>query len=194
MMAPGGSAEERLAMISRYYPNFPSLRRSKDFLALRTKVGLQAFSLCFEERGMGWKCRDDLDRFVHAGPITAELAQGAAHVVGLGFNRQVSSLYYALGLDAPGGEAICGDEELQYDIVVGLQLPPDYREAQAARTVAERCWEAVKGVVIDNVAKETPSSYYAGNACPLLIKHDALGDASSGACPKPGGLSKLGSQ
>jgi uncharacterized caspase-like protein len=194
MTAPGGSAEERLAMISRYYPNFPSLRRSKDFLALRTKVGLQAFSLCFEERGMGWKCRDDLERFVHAGPITAELAQGAAHVVGLGFNRQVSSLYYALGLDAPGGEAICGDEELQYDIVVGLQLPPDYREAQAARTVAERCWEAVKGVVIDNVAKETPSSYYAGNACPLLIKHDALGDASSGACRKPGGLSKLGSQ
>ena len=194
LTTPGGSAEERLAMISRYYPKFPSLVRSKDFLALRTKVGLEAYSLCFDERGNGRQCRDELERFVHAGPITVELAQGAAHVVGLAFNRQASSLYYALGLDAPGGEAICGDKELQYDIIVGLQLPPDYRDAKAARAVAERCWDAVKGVVIDNVAKETPSSYYAGNACPILIKHDALGDVSSGKCQKPSPSSQPGSQ
>ena len=194
MTAPGGSAEERLAMISRYYPKFPSLSRSKDFLALRTKVGLDAFSLCFDERGRGRECRDDLERFVNAGPITAELAQGAAHVVGLGFNRQASSLYYALGLDAPGGEAICSDKELQYDIIVGLQLPPDYRDAKAARSVAERCWDAVKGVVIDNAAKETPSSYYIGNACPILIKHDAVGDASNSRCQKPSSSSTPGSQ
>ena len=181
-------------MISRYYPKFPSLGRSKDFLALRTKVGLEAFSLCFDERGKGRQCRDELERFVHAGPITAELAQGAAHVVGVGFNRQVSSLYYALALDAPGGEAICSDKELQYDIIVGLELPPDYREAKAARTVAERCWDAVKGVVIDNAAKETPSSYYIGNACPILIKHDALGDVSNGRCQKPSSSSTPGSQ
>ena len=194
MTAPGGSAEERLAMISRYYPKFPSLSRSKDFLALRTKVGLEAFSLCFDERWNGRECRDELERFVHAGPITAELAQGAAHVIGVGLNRQVSSLYYALGLDAPGGEAICGDKELQYDIIVGLQLPPDYREAKAARSVAERCWDAVKGVIIDNAAKETPSSYYSGNACPILIKHDALGDVSNGRCQKPSGSSKPSSE
>jgi hypothetical protein len=181
-------------MISRYYPSFPSLGRSKDFLALRTKVGLEAFSLCFGERWNGRECRDELERFVHAGPITAELAQGAAHVVGIGLNRQVSSLYYALGLDAPGGEAKCGDKELQYDIIVGLQLPPDYREAKAAPTVAERCLDAVKRVVIDSAAKETPSSYYIGNACPILIKHDALGDVSNGRCQKPTSSSKPSSE
>jgi hypothetical protein len=194
MTAPGGSADERLAMISRYYPKFPSLGRSKDYLALRTKVGLEAFSLCFDERGRGRACRDELERFVHAGPITAELAQGAAHVVGIGLNRQASSIYYALGLDAPGGEAICNDKELQYDVIVGLQLPSHYREAEAARTVAERCWDAVKGVVIDNAAKETPSSYYNGNACPILIKHDALGDVSSSRCQKPTSSSTPSSQ
>ncbi len=124
LTAPGGSAEERLAMISRYYPKFPSLGHSKDFLALRTKVGLDAYSLCFDERENGRRCRGDLERFVQVGPITVDLAQGAAHVVGLGLNRQASSFFYALGLDAPGGEAICGDKELQYDIIVGLQLPP----------------------------------------------------------------------
>jgi uncharacterized caspase-like protein len=182
---PGGSADERFAAISRYYPKFPSLGRSKDFLGLRAKVGLAAFSLCFEERGNGRQCRDELERFVRAGPVTAELAQGAAHVVGIGFNRQVSSLYYALGLDAPGGEAICGDKELQYDIIVGLQLPPDYREAKAARTVAGRCWDSVKGVVLDTIGKETPSSYYRQNACPIAIEHDALGGLPGGACLKP---------
>jgi hypothetical protein len=106
--------------------------------------------------------------------------------VGIGLNRQMSSVYYALGLDASGGEAICGDKELQYDIIVGLQLPPDNREAKAASTVAERCWDAVKGVVIGNAAKETPSSYYNGNACPILIKHDALGDVSKGKCQESG--------
>ncbi len=177
--APGGSAEERLAAIARYYPKFSSLRRSKDFLSLRAKVGLEAFSLCFDARG---DCRDELERFVHAGPITADLAQGAAHVIGVGVNRQISSIYYALGLDSPGGETICADKELQYDIIVGLELPPHYREAKAALAVADRCWDAVKGVVTGNAAKETPTSYFMGNACPILIRRDALAGLPPGAC------------
>ncbi|MGA8771903.1 MAG: hypothetical protein WB610_16220 [Rhodomicrobium sp.] len=43
---------------------------------------------------------------------------------------------------------------------MALTLPADYREAHVARTAAGRCWDAVKGGVVDNVAKETPSSYY----------------------------------
>ena len=74
------------------------------------------------------------------------------------------------------------DKELQYDIIVGLQLPPDYRDAKAARTVAGRCWDTVKGVMISTVAKETPSIYYATNACPILTKRDALGGLPGGAC------------
>jgi hypothetical protein len=184
-IGPGGSADERLALIARYYPKFPSLARSKDFLALRAKVGLEAFSLCFNQRGKERQCRDDLERFVRAAPPSAELAQGAAHIVGLGFNRNLSSVFYALGLDAPGGETICADPELQYDIVVGLQNPPHYRQAEASRTVAEKCWDAVKGVVVKTAADETPSSYFMDNACPSLIKHDALGIAG-GACQKAG--------
>jgi len=181
---PGGSADERLALIARYYPKFPSLGRSKDFLALRAKVGLEAFSLCFNQRGKERQCRDDLERFVRAAPASAELAQGSAHIVGIGFNRNLSSVFYALGLDAPGGETICGDPELQYDIIVGLQNPPHYRQAEASRTVAEKCWDAVKGVVVSNAANETSSSYFMDNACPSLLKHDALSGLPSGACQK----------
>ena len=35
----GGSVAERLAMIKRYYPTFPSLRSSPQFMALRASIG-----------------------------------------------------------------------------------------------------------------------------------------------------------
>jgi hypothetical protein len=174
LTAPGGSAAERLAAIDRYYPKFPSLGDSTKFLALRTTVGLDAFARCFDERGGARTCRDDLERFVHSAPVSAELARGAAHIVGVKFNRQAASLFYVTGLDAPGGEAVCTDSELEYDLIVALQLPLDYREARAARTIAERCWDAVKAAIVANVARESEASYYLQNTCPGLIERKAL--------------------
>ena len=172
---PGGSAADRFAALERYYPKFPSLAKSQKFLAMRTTVGLEAFKLCFnEDRAGGFKCRNDLERFVHAAPVTVDLALGAAHLVGVGFNRQVSPLFYALGLDLPGGQAICTASDLRHDLIRGLGLPPDYREATAAREVAEKCWESVKQELAAEVARVDSSSYYMSNVCPPLIQHDAL--------------------
>jgi hypothetical protein len=181
--APGGSFVKRLATIERYYPAFPSLSDSAQFLALRTRTGLAAFAGCFDEGADARKCRDELERFVHIAPLNADLAKAAAHLVGIKFNRQVSALFYATGLDAPGGEAICRDEELVgYDLVVALQLPPDYREAQAGRVVAERCWDQVKTAVVANVAQETSESYYLRNTCGMLLKHHAISGLRETRC------------
>jgi hypothetical protein len=174
LAGPGGSAAERLQTIERYYPKFPALAQSAPFLALRTTVGLDAFTRCFDDARDGRTCRDDLERFVHVPPVSAELALAAAHLVGVNFNRQASALFYVTGLDAPGGEAVCTDHELEYDLVVALQLPPDYREAKAARAITERCWDAVQTFVVANVARETAASYYLQNACPSLIQHNAV--------------------
>jgi hypothetical protein len=171
---PGGSAAERFAALERYYPKFPSLAHSAKFLALRASVGLAAFERCFDERRDEFKCRNDLERFVHGAPVTAELALGAAHLIGVKFNRQVAPLFYALGVDAPGGQAICTDSELPHDLIRALGLPANYREAKEARTLAEKCWDAVKPAVAANVAKEVGDSYYMDNACPALIQHNAL--------------------
>ena len=138
--APGGSAAERFAALERYYPKFPSLANSAKFLSLRGTVGLEAYKWCFDEGRQDLKCRNDLERFLHGAPVTAELALGAAHLIGVKFNRQVAPLFYSLGVDAPGGQAICTDSDLQYDIVQALGLPADYREAKAARDLAEKCW------------------------------------------------------
>ena len=85
-----------------------------------------------------------------------------------------ASLFLMPGLDAPDGAALCTDSELASYVVTGLGLPPDYREAKAARTVAERCWESLKTAIVANVARETEASYYLQNACPSLIQRKAL--------------------
>jgi uncharacterized caspase-like protein len=173
--APGGSAAERFAALERYYPKFHSLAKSPKFLQLRTKIGLEAFKRCFNHaRDGGFKCRNDLERFLHAAPVSVELALGAAHMIGRGFNRQASPIFYALGVDLPGGEAICTDSEIQYDLVRALGLPPDYREAKAARKVAGKCWDSVKQALAAEVARVGSTSYYMASTCPILIQHNAL--------------------
>lgn len=174
LTAPGGSSAERLAAIERYYPKFPSLANSARFIELRATIGLDAFNQCFNNRSIdGKECMNGLERFVHVTPVNPALALGAAHLIG-SFNRQSPSLYLLPGLDAPGGEKLCADSELESYIVAGLDLPSHYREAKAARTVAERCWESLNAAIVANVARVTPASYYLQNACPTLIQHNAL--------------------
>src|SRR5262249_58692978 len=93
----GGSFPERMAAIERYYPKFPSLSGSPQFLALRTSIGLDAFGRCFDETHDPGKCLGALERFVHVAPVSADLARGAARLVGLKLNRSPSTLFFAAG-------------------------------------------------------------------------------------------------
>ncbi len=174
LTAPGGSSAERLAAIERYYPKFPSLASSTQFLALRTTAGLDAFAYCIGEMGDNMKCLNNLERFVNTAPVSVELALGAAHSVGVNMNHQFPLVFYLAGLDAPGGETVCTDAKLEYDLITALQLPPHYRWAKSAREIAGKCWDAVKTAIVANAARETEASYYLQNACPALIQHNAL--------------------
>jgi Caspase domain len=181
--APGGTYAERIATIERYYPKFPSLSGSPQFLALRASIGLQAFERCFDEARDPAMCRNALERFVRVAPVSADLARGAARLIGLKLNRSTSSLFFAVGLDAPsGGEAVCTDSDLAYSTVAALRRPPDWREAKAARTLAERCWDTLGTVVVENVARETANSYYLHNACPVLMERNAITGLRAARC------------
>jgi hypothetical protein len=180
--APGGTYAERMTAIERYYPKFPSLAGSPKFLALRTAIGLDAFSHCFDDARDSPKCRDALERFVHVAPVSAELARGAARLVGRRLNRSTSALFFAISLDAVGGESVCNDADLAYSTVAALQRPPEWREAKAARTLAERCWDTLRTAVVENVAHETSNSYYLRNACPILLEHAAISGLRAARC------------
>jgi hypothetical protein len=69
---------------------------------------------------------------------------------------------------------VCTDEDVAYSTVQALKRPPDWREAKAARTLADRCWDTLGSAVVENVAHETADSYYLHNACPLLMERNAL--------------------
>jgi hypothetical protein len=180
--AQGGSFSERLTSLERYYPKFPSLGGSPQFLALRTSIGLEAFRRCFTEGHDPAKCRDGLERFAHVAPASADLARGAAHLVGLNLNRSTSAVFFAAGVDAPGGDAVCTDPDAAYSTVAALQKPPDWREAKAARTLAERCWETLGTAVIEEVAHETADSYYLHNVCPILMERKAVTGLRAARC------------
>jgi hypothetical protein len=182
LAAPGGSFNERMAAIERYYPKFPSLAGSPQFLALRTSIGLDAFGRCFDEVHDTGKCLGALERFVHVAPVSADLARGAARLVGLKLNRSTSTLFFATGLDAIGGEAVCADPDVAYSTVAALQRPPDWREAKAARKLAERCWPTLAAAVVANVAHESPESYYLHNACPILMERKAITGLRAARC------------
>jgi uncharacterized caspase-like protein len=171
---PGGSPEERFAALERYYPKFPSLAKSEKFLSLRAQVGIEAFKGCFNEDRSGMKCRNDLERFLHAAPASADLALKSAHLIGRAFNRQAAPIFYELGVDLPGGQAICTDSDLNTDLIRALGLPPDYREAKSALAVAEKCWDSVHQTLAAEVARVGSSSYYMATTCPILIQHNAL--------------------
>ena len=180
--APGGTFAERIAAIERYYPKFPSLSGSPQFLALRTSIGLEAFGRCFDEGQQAANCLSALERFVHVAPVSADLARGAARLVGLRLNRSTSALFFAAGLDATGGEAVCADADLAYSTVTALQRPPDWREAKAARKLAERCWDALGAAVVEHVAHESAESYYLHNACPILLERNAITGLRAARC------------
>lgn len=184
--APGGSFAERMAAIERYYPKFPSLSGSPRFLALRTSIGLEAFGRCFDEPHNSAKCLGALERFVHVAPVSADLARGAARLVGLQLNRSISALFFAAGLDAVGGEAVCPDPDVAYSTVAALQRPPDWREAKAARTLAERCWETLGTAVVEKLAHESAGSYYLRNACPILMERKAISGLRAARCQELG--------
>ena len=171
---PGLPAMERLAAIDRYYPKFPSLGSSEKFLSMRTAAGLQAFERRFNERQDNMKILEELERFVRTPPLTAELAIGAAHVVGVSVNHQFTATFYELGLTAARGEAVCSDPKLEYDLISALSLPPQNRWSASARAVAEKCWAKLEGAVRANVAREIGQSYYLQNTCQSLIQHNSL--------------------
>ncbi len=177
-----GSILERLEMIDRYYPAFPSLAQSDKFLELRGKVGLEAFKQCFdisEDRGAGTKvspeaCRNHLWDFVRTKPLRHDIASTAAHMIAARFAQATAAPFFAVATQAPGGEATCADAGINDATVAGLGQDPEGPEAKGARFLLAKCWDKLQAPVVDAFARQSPESLYMKNACPALMAHNAL--------------------
>jgi uncharacterized caspase-like protein len=183
------SVPERLAVLERYYPKFPSLSSSRKFLALRDTIGREAFARCFDDARTGpelQKCRDGLEGFVRTLPITVDTAREAGLLVGLKLNRSAAAWFFAMALEAPGGDRICTEPAVPVAIINALSRPLDYPDAKAGLVLAERCWETVKAPIEENLASESDDSYYVRNLCPILTKNNAVTGLRATRCAEIG--------
>ncbi len=184
------SVGERLAAIERYYPTFPSLRSSPRFMALRAAIGLDAFARCFNDVYAipEWRqrCRDGLEGFVRTPPMTADMVRAAGLLIGRKLNWATAALFFTMAFEVPGGEMICTEPELPQAIIRGLGLPQERPEVKAGLVLAERCWNTVKDAVVANVAKESGTSFYVRNTCPLLMKNNAITGLRAARCRELG--------
>jgi hypothetical protein len=185
------SLGDRLAALEHYATTFPVLNDNPKFLALRASIGLSAFGDCLEQAyGTAIAdCRRGLDSFVRTTPKSvgtarADLARDAAHLVGRKLNRSAAAPFFAIAIEAPAetNVAVCTDPDLTDAVIAALSRPPDWDEAKAAGTLTEACWNTLGAAVVAQVARESGDSYYLGNACPTLLRRDALTGLRAARC------------
>ena len=188
----GRPFDDRLAALDHYAKTFQILNDNPKFLALRASIGLSAFGDCLEQ-SYGTvlnDCRRELDGFVRTTPKSvgtarADLARDAARLVGRKLNRSAAAPFFAIAIEAPAetNAAACTDPDLTDAVIAALGRPPDWDEAKAAAALTEACWSTLGTAVVAQVARETgDNSYYLGNACPILLRRDALTGLRAARC------------
>jgi hypothetical protein len=181
---------DRLAALEHYATTFQILNDNPKFLTLRASIVLSAFGECLEE-GYGAAladCRRGLEGFVRSTPKSvgaarADLARDAARLVGRKLNRSAAAPFFAIAVEVPAEtNAACTDPDLTDAVIAALGRPPDWEEAKAAGALTEACWSTLGTAVVAQVARETGDSYYLGNACPILLRRDALAGLRAARC------------
>jgi uncharacterized caspase-like protein len=183
----------RLAAAEHYLATFPTLQGSEKFLALRASIGLGAFGDCFDRaRGSDLgSCRRELESFVRGAPDRGNLVRGsdlardAARLVARKLNRATAAPFFVIALEAPAGRAaaLCTDTELAEVVLAALGTPADSPEAKAGVWLTGKCWDALNGAIVAQIAREEASgSYLLRNACPTLLARNALAGLRASRC------------
>src|SRR5579864_1859906 len=131
LAAAAGSFVDKLVVLERYYPTFPSLAQSSEFMKLRATVGLDAFRRCFELAAEQYldpaPCRDHLDAFARAEPVDLTVAKGAAELVAQRGNDAAAARFYAIMLAA--GDDVCQAASVAKAAVAALREPVESFDA-----------------------------------------------------------------
>ena len=67
-------------------------------------------------------------------------------------------------------------------VIAALGTPSDYLEAKSGLVLADKCWATLRTEIVAEVPRETPSSYYVQNTCPLLMKYKAATGPAGARC------------
>lgn len=192
----GDDTVAAVGAIAELDTRFPALMKNPTYAKQRSKVGLAAYKACFDGADTGYygyygherrgttldDCFTSATKFVDATPDNAELALAMAKLMRPAAFAYASAPMFKRAVSAAGknAAAVCKDDDLELSIVAALGLPADYEQAIAARTTAERCFDALKKPMV--AAFEEGGSYFHENACPLLLNKRALNAEQAKLC------------
>lgn len=158
------------SLVKRY----PHLAKSQEFMAKRGEAGKNAADICLRDSHRGTRCIEMMKEFLKVEGTTPEVGFAFGKVTRKNQNHYVAVPFFKWALDKKADAAMCGDDDLKLAIVAGLGLPPDYENAQGARSVAaNKCWDGLSAAIKKELA-ENQSSYYRDNACAVLKAKGAL--------------------
>jgi len=168
-------AEAALAAAEELRNRYPHLKRSKTFMAQRTRAGLAGFELCYQRERTPQRptCTERLLAFVDGDASNAGLAMSAGKLVRLNQNHAQAAPFFRRALANRPGAPECQDEDLRLAVLSGLGLPSDYPHAADARKLAATlCAEALLDPIRKELEKDA-GGYFKENVCAALGKKAA---------------------
>jgi hypothetical protein len=182
--------QRAVALSAALLRRFPRLRRDKDLMGRRNKVGMRAFRSCFAVPRRAEWCEKHLRGFVKQDPDNTTLAMKAGKLVRRSMRHHVAVHYFHQALFS-GGKAAreararrCADEDLKLSVVSAISLHPGTRdrEIRLARALAfGPCWSRLRQPLVDRVATDENARK---NACRGLLDKGALSTVRKKKCQR----------
>jgi len=168
---------------------FPTLKKSKSFMAKRADVGVRAFTRCFElvkdDTDDATACADRLVGFSDGDPDNADLAQRALALIGQHLHYSTASPFpiYYRSIGGKKGAKDCKNASAKSAVIAALSLDKtDARVAEAREVASQTCWDQMKDELVDAVGNPQVGAHYFENACGFLVDKKALGTLQTNRC------------
>jgi len=151
---------------------FPTVKRSKDFMARRTTVGLAGLEACLQRNTEDCGARF-LD-YVDADPTNQPLAVKAGIQLAGSTKPAVAVAFFKRGLAGRKNAKECADKAVDRAVRAALELPADNpRVADANELAGAICWDALAESLVEQLVRGGGGAYR-HNACPLLLQKKVL--------------------
>ncbi len=157
-----------LIMADRYTKRYSFLKKSKAFMAKRSKVGLKGFEECYDQSYGGGECSDRFLPFVEGDLGNVDLSLKAGQLVILKQHHYFAIPFFRHAVVwAKGSKKVCEADRLWDSLMAALKLPTSYKKlVPAAQEVCRTCWPTMKEDLINRF--DEGGSYYQTNLCPVL--------------------------
>lgn len=168
-----GDPDRAMAASEELIVKHPILKRSRRYMTMRGRLGLEAMENCFRHDRSGITCSERLETFVKADPTNDNLAFEAGRMVRLRGSPTVSAKLFAMAFKKKSRRSSCSDDQVPLAVSRVLNNSTKGEAVVAARKVAfDYCWPALK----DHIQSEflDANKYYLSNVCQDLKRKKLL--------------------